>query len=200
MSELPRYQVIYTDPPWRYERGGVQGAIEYPTMTDMELAAMRPQIDTWADEDCVLFMWGTWPRLDWAMELIPAWGFEFVTLGFMWVKTKSEYHPGQLLMACPRLEDLCYMGLGFHARGNTEFCLLAKRGKPGIFAERNIPQLVFEPRREHSRKPDEVRRRIEIAYPEAARLEMFARERAPGWDAWGNEVGKFGSVDRGDAA
>jgi N6-adenosine-specific RNA methylase IME4 len=47
--------------------------------------------------------------------------------------------------------------------------------------------LILAPRREHSRKPDEMRQMIEkVSYE--PRIELFARERFPEWDAWGNEV------------
>lgn len=201
---MSKYGVIYSDPPWKYERpsfhvaGRAAGdaSDRYDLMDLDALMAMRPQLDEWAADDCVLFMWATWPRLDWAIPLGQAWGFEYVTCGFVWVKTTNDYQPGQLLMSCPKLEDLTYMGLGFHARGNTEFCLLFKKGAPGIFADRSIRQLVFAPVREHSRKPDEVRQRIELAYPDKPRLEMFARERAPGWDVFGNQTDKFGAIQR----
>lgn len=199
------FDLIYCDPPWKYERnafwahGALQGeaAFAYDLLDLDQLCGLRTKLDVFAAKDCILFMWVTWPRLDWAMRLGEAWGFEYITCGFVWVKTSADYHPGQLCLAHPTLENLTDLGLGFHARGNTEFCLLWKRGKPGIFEDRNIRQLVFEPRREHSRKPDEVRRRIEQAYPNARRLEMFARDTCPGWSSWGNQVGKFGEQQRG---
>lgn len=40
----------------------------------------------------------------------------------------------------------------------------------------------------HSRKPAEVRERIVRLLGDVPRIELFARERVPGWDAWGNEV------------
>jgi N6-adenosine-specific RNA methylase IME4 len=81
------------------------------------------------------------------------------------------------------------MGLGYWTRANTEPCLLATRGKPKRL-NADVRQGIIEPRREHSRKPDCVHDRIErlVAGPY---LELFARARRPGWDAWGNEVGKF---------
>ena len=44
------------------------------------------------------------------------------------------------------------------------------------------------PQKGHSKKPDETRRRIVELLGDVPRLEMFARQRAEGWDAWGNEV------------
>jgi len=74
-------------------------------------------------------------------------------------------------------------------RANPEQCLLATRGAPRRRA-RDVKRLVVEPRREHSRKPDTVRKRIERLV-EGPYVELFARETRPGWDAWGSELGIF---------
>src|SRR4029077_4776914 len=81
------------------------------------------------------------------------------------------------------------MRLGYWTRSNSEGCLLATRGKPKR-QNADVRQAIIAPRREHSRKPDGIHERIErlVAGPY---LELFARQRRPGWDAWGNEVDKF---------
>ena len=81
------------------------------------------------------------------------------------------------------------MGLGYWTRANTEPCLLATRGKPKRI-NADVRQAIIEPRREHSRKPSLVYQRIErlVAGPY---VELFARARRIGWDAWGDEVGKY---------
>jgi len=110
-------------------------------------------------------------------------GFSYRTVAFTWVKTRAG-------------RGTFPIGLGYWTRANPEQCLLATRGRPKRIA-RNVPQLIISPRREHSRKPDEVRTYIEhlIAGPYC---ELFARSRAPGWDAFGDEAGLFDS--RGNAA
>ena len=79
--------------------------------------------------------------------------------------------------------------MGMWTRSNSEVCLLATRGKPRRLAA-DVRQVIQAPTREHSRKPDEIYGRIERLV-EGPYLEMFARQAWPGWDAWGNEVGKF---------
>ena len=81
------------------------------------------------------------------------------------------------------------MGLGYWTRANSEPCLLATRGKPKRL-NADVRQGIIAPRREHSRKPDEVHGRIErlVAGPY---LELFARAERPGWTVWGNETTKF---------
>jgi N6-adenosine-specific RNA methylase IME4 len=113
------------------------------------------------------------------MDLIRAWGFAYKTVGFYWVKL----NPGT------KGDASFSIGLGYWTRANAEQCLLATRGKPRRRA-RDVERLVVAPRREHSRKPDLVRERIERLV-DGPSLELFARETKPGWDALGAEVGHF---------
>jgi len=126
-----------------------------------------------AAADCALFLWGVWPRLPDVLEVIRAWGFEFKTAAFAWVK---QNRGGEGL----------FTGMGFWTRANSEPCLLATRGSPLRLAA-DVHQVILSPVREHSRKPDEIRSRIErlVAGPY---LELFGREQAPGWTVWGNEI------------
>jgi N6-adenosine-specific RNA methylase IME4 len=137
-----------------------------------------------AADDCVLFLWATDPLLPRALELIEAWGFEYKTVAFYWVKlNRASKHDADY-----------FTGLGYWTRSNPEQCLLATRGKPTRLAK-DVRRLVVARRREHSRKPDGVRERIErlVAGPY---LELFARETKPGWDSWGDQIALFnhGSV------
>jgi len=142
-------------------------------------ALARLPVKDWAADNCVLLMWATDPNMPQAFELIKAWGFEYKTVGFYWVKlNKRVRHPGDF-----------FMGGGYWTRANPEQCLLAVRGEPQR-KSKGVRRLISAPVREHSRKPDEVRTRIEKLV-DGPYLEMFARERFPGWHAWGNEVGKF---------
>lgn len=83
------------------------------------------------------------------------------------------------------------MGLGAYTRANAEVCLLGV--SPGFKAKErvrshSVRQIIEAPWQGHSRKPDEVRRRIVELLGDVPRIELFARQRADGWDAWGNEV------------
>ena len=132
-----------------------------------------------AAPDCALFLWVTDPLLPRAIELIQAWGFEYKTVGFYWVK----------LNARPKHGADFFTGLGYWTRANPEQCLLATRGKP-MRRAKDVRRVVVESRREHSRKPECVRERIErlVSGPY---LELFARETKPGWDCWGNQAKLF---------
>lgn len=178
------YSIIYADPAWHYNNKG-RGAAEnhYATMKVDEICAL-PVKRLARPEGAVLFMWATGPNLlIEAPRVIDAWGFKYKTVGFTWVK----YHE--------KSEKRC-VGGGYWTRSNPEFCLLAVSGKPPERIDRAVRQLVetgtedvvLAPRGEHSAKPPEVRERIVQLLGDLPRVELFARERAAGWDAWGNEV------------
>lgn len=171
---LKKYKVIYCDPPWRYEQKSLRGAAEkqYPTMSDEELYALP--VNAIADEDCVLFLWATFPKLKEALNVIEAWGFHYRTVGFVWLKQN-------------RKSLTWFFGLGFWTRGNAEICLLAVKGNPKRISA-SIHQLIVSPIEQHSKKPDEARNRIVELLGDVPRIELFARQRSDGWDCFGNEV------------
>ena len=172
------YGVIYADPPWDYKgqlqhagpgSGDSGGAIRhYDTVRLRDL--MELDIAGIAAEDALLFMWATSPHLDQAIDLGKAWGFAWATVAFVW--DKQRVNPG------------------FYTMSQCELCLVFKRGRiPTPRGARNVRQLVSEPREEHSRKPEEVRRRIEAMFPRQRKIELFARDAdIHGWDVWGAEI------------
>lgn len=189
---MSRYQVIYTDPAWEHDHQTKHGGTDnhYETFKVHEDEEIKTLVNDWADENCMLLMWGTWPKLREAMLLGDFWGFRYVTCAFVWVKTNLD--PNQGFLCLPQnMEAFTFFGIGYHSASNTEFCLLWKRGQLE-WKDNTIRQLVFDQRREHSRKPDKVRDLISRAYPEAKKIEMFSRRPAtPEWSVWGNETEKF---------
>ena len=140
---IGKYNVIYADPPWRYAQKGLQGAAErhYPTMGIEELCALP--VAELAAPDSVLFLWATFPQLPEALRLIKAWGFQYKSVGFVWLKKNKK-------------ADSWFYGLGFWTRANAEVCLLATRGHPRRKAP-NVHQFIISPIEGHSKKPDEAR-------------------------------------------
>lgn len=186
--EPPRrdYRVIYADPPWTFATYSAKGKgrsaeAHYDTMSLAEIEALP--VASWAAPDAVLLMWATDPLLDRALKVIEHWGFTYKTVGFYWAKLNR----GRSRLAMTERDF--FTGLGFWTRANPEPCLLATRGKPKRRSGA-VQKLVIAPRREHSRKPDEVCQRIEQLC-EGPYLEMFARESRPGWDTWGMQAGLF---------
>lgn len=179
---LGGFQILYGDPAWSYNDKGSNGAADnhYETMSVEQIAALP--VSQIAADDAVLFLWTTWPFLMDARVVMESWGFEYKTLAFLWVKSTTNAKE--------------FFGLGRWTRGNTEPCLLGVRGNPPRRVDAGVRQLVWgepevigAPVGQHSAKPIEVRQRIDqLMGPEPSRLELFARERAPKWHAWGNEV------------
>jgi len=173
------YRTILADPPWKFKNWshvpGHGGAADHYNCLDMDDLRALPVVAA-AAEDACLFLWATDPLLPEAMELMAAWGFWYKTVGFYWVKENAK-------------NGGFFTGMGYWTRANGELCLLGTRGHPKRL-DAGVRRLVVAPRREHSRKPDEVRRGIQrlVAGPY---LEIFAREEAAGWDCWGVECKKF---------
>lgn len=187
---MKKYGIIYADPPWRFTGLGSKGIrsgkmrhdkpelhknipIEnkYPTMSIKELRASP--VKGISDDNCVLFLWTTDAHLPYAIEIMKAWGFDYATVGFTWLKKTSTG------------KQVCYYG--YWTLKGVEMCLLGRKGKPKPINHK-IRQIVEAKRREHSRKPDEVRNRIVELMGNLPRIELFARQKTLGWDVWGNEV------------
>jgi N6-adenosine-specific RNA methylase IME4 len=172
-----KYQIIYADPPWNFKvwskntgKGGRCPDKHYPTMSLDEIKNLPVP----SDNNCALFIWVTYPMLQEGFETIKAWGFSYRTVAFTWAKL----NPKGLGFS---------IGLGYWTRANPEICLLATRGTIKRI-DKSIPNLLVSPRREHSRKPDEIRDRIVKLVGDLPRIELFARQKTEGWDVWGNEV------------
>lgn len=172
------YKVIYADPPWSWKAYSQKGEgrsakNHYSVMRLEDIMGLR--VHDIADEDAVLLLWAIDPMLPQALAVMAAWGFEFKTVGFYWVKENAK-SPG------------FFTGLGYYTRANPEQCLLGTRGKGVARVDKSVRKLVVAPRREHSRKPDVVRHLVERLFGDVPRVELFARDKANGWDVWGNEV------------
>ena len=172
------YQLIYADPPWQFrvhskKVGNRSAERYYPTMSLADIAALP--ISKITAKNSILLMWAIDPMLDVAFDVIRAWGFIFKTVGFYWVKQNIK-SPG------------FFAGLGYYTRANPEQCLLATRGAGLKRIDRSIPRLIVAPRGRHSEKPMEAYNRIERLFGNVSRIELFARRRRTGWDAFGNQV------------
>jgi N6-adenosine-specific RNA methylase IME4 len=154
------------------KRGSGVAENHYPTMRTGDICALP--VAEIAAADCALFLWATFPMLPEALRVISAWGFTYKTVSFLWIKTNKR-------------AGTWFYGMGFWTRSNAEICLLATRGRPER-RSKNIHQLIISPVEGHSKKPDIVRDKILALMGDIPRIELFARQRAPGWDAWGDEI------------
>lgn len=174
-----KYNIIYADPPWSYRDkrdkhprlcGGA--SVHYGTMSTLDICNL-PVCDI-ADENCMLFIWATFPNLPDALKVIDAWGFKYKTLGFSWIKTNKR-------------NGKPFFGIGYYTKSNCEVCLIATKGKP-IKASNSVSSVVIEPIQQHSKKPDCVADKIVQLCGDMPRIELFARSKRDGWDAFGNEI------------
>lgn len=177
-----KYTVIYADPPWAYRQCGATGKSrgtalkQYQTMDTADICKMPIQKITGGGAAC--FMWATFPNIAEAIKVMEAWGFRYKTAAFVWVKKNAK-------------SGTNFWGMGAYTRANAEVCLLGvtqdfKAGER--VRSHRVHQIIEAPFEGHSKKPDETRRRIVELLGDVPRLELFARQRAEGWDAWGNEV------------
>lgn len=208
-----KFDIILTDVPWTYEDGksdiSALGGVSYPKMTTEDLCKL-PVKDI-AAKDCLLFFWATHPKMEEAFQIIRAWGFKPTTTAFVWVKLnpKATYrlerlkrrkmvkeHPDYpenwVPYGTPRdvitVDGGFKSGLGSWTNGNTEFVILAKRGRPKRISK-SVKQLIFAPVSKHSKKPAETYNRISsLVGSDKTKLEMFATSKVEGWTSIGLDV------------
>lgn len=173
-----KYNIIYVDPPWRFNNKNTGGSMtsgaanKYNTMTLEELKEL--DIHSICEDDCVLFMWWVGSQPQEALDLVKSWGFKLKTMkGFDWIKLTKL---GKL-----------FFGMGFWTRAGSESCLIATRGKPKPI-NRGIRAVVKAVNLKHSKKPNVFADKIVELCGNLPRIELFARDRKPGWDAWGDEI------------
>lgn len=173
------YGVILADPAWDYENwseaGNGKNAKGYYDCMKLDDIKALP-VSHLASNDCTLVMWATFPMLPHALEVMDAWDFRYVT-GGAWHKKTSKGNTA--------------FGTGYVLRSSAELFLIGATGKPRQ-RSRSIRNIIEAERREHSRKPDQMFDMIEQLWPDTFKLELFARQRRPGWDAWGNELNNEG--------
>jgi Transcriptional activator, adenine-specific DNA methyltransferase len=176
-----RYAVILADPPWSYygDPNKDQAAGKhYDLMSTADIAALPVRSIT--APSAALFLWATGPRLPEAVKVMEAWGFHYRGAHSVWVKTARD---GRIIN-----------GQGVRptfTKPTTEFLLVGstcRRGRPLPIVTEAQSQVVLSPRGRHSEKPAVFRRRIVELLGDVPRIELFARERVDGWDAWGNEL------------
>jgi len=182
-----KYQIIYADPPWRYETrfdgnmGSRGKGKDYKTITLKNICGLPIQDIT--DNNCILFLWATYPCIKEALEVVKSWGFKYKTVAFTWVKRNRE-------------SGSWFWGMGYYTRANPEICILATKGKIKRISS-SVHSILDNNIMEHSKKPSEARNRIVQLMGDLPRIELFARppkdllfedESYKGWDLWGNEV------------
>ena len=178
-----KYKILYCDPPWEYGNFTNTGPLSVEKRSKFRITPYEGMgldeikqlpINEITDDNAVLLLWVTYPCLQEGFQVIKAWGFEYKTVAFTWVK-RNKNGIGW------------FFGLGNYTRANAEICLLAVKGKGIPVISKNVRQIIDLPITEHSEKPDEVRQRIIKLFGDLPRIELFARTKIFGWDVWGDD-------------
>jgi len=200
-----KYSVIYGDPAWLYSdkcNAGERGvSFKYKEMKTEDICSI--DVASISADDCGLFMWSTMTHLPDALQVMKAWGFEYKTVAFVWVKTPRGKRP-VLRLARDYLYGLynktkwvdipyvdlikLHWGMGSMSRANPELVLYGKKGKPKRMHKGVHSVVISQLEDIHSRKPGEVRNRICRLMGDVPKVELFATEKVPGWDAIGNQI------------
>jgi N6-adenosine-specific RNA methylase IME4 len=165
-----KFRVFYADPPWSYSYGSMPTTnyghhhTHYPTMSLEDICAVP--VKDWAEDNAVLFLWATSPLLKEAFAVVEAWGFAYKS-SFVWDKQIPV--------------------VGHYNGVAHELLLVCTRGACQPDVRKQFNSVVRERKTTHSKKPTVFYDIIETVYPHGRRVELFARNRRQGWDAWGNE-------------
>jgi len=184
---MMKYDLVLCDPPWWYNNrktggerknktkfgGGAQK--HYPLVPDKMMIRLAKVLPRYTERNAIMFMWATYPRLDFAIEVMEAAGFKYRTVGFTWLKTTNDG------------ERFKY-GPGFYTASNPEIVLIGVRGKGFAPKKKMMESIITTPRMEHSVKPD-LHEKLDLMYPFAQKIELFARRASrPNWTYWGNQI------------
>ena len=169
---MKKYNIIYADPPWSYNDKQntkiLGGAIKhYNTMSIKELCELP--IKNISEDKAVMFFWTTSPLLEDSFKVINSWGFKYKT-SFIWDKVSHN--------------------MGHYNSVRHELLLICTKGSGNTPQVKKLFDSVqsIERSKKHSQKPEKFREIIDTLYPNGNRVELFAREKTDGWDAWGDEI------------
>jgi len=170
---IKKYNIIYADPPWKYQESWGNGQVGYNTMTNQQIIDM-PVADI-SEEQAHLYLWVTNPFIAEGLEVCKAWGFDYKTL-ITWVKTYKDGNPE--------------MGMGYYFRGCTEHIIFGVRGKMKCINKTTKNMVMEVNPKKHSQKPHTFKEMIVKTSGDLPRIELFARNVGflkDGWDYWGDE-------------
>tara|TARA_R110002096_G_C14060178_1_gene674281 strand:- start:11 stop:529 length:519 start_codon:yes stop_codon:yes gene_type:complete len=166
-----KYNIIYADPPWKYKRDGNHSAASIYDVMDLE-DIKNLDVNNITDKEAHLYLWVTNPFIQEGLDVCKSWGFNYKTI-LTWVKTYKNKTP--------------IMGMGYYFRGCTEHIIFGVKGKK-LCNNKSTKNIFFDEQRKHSQKPDAIKDLIVNCSGDLPRIELFARQKTPGWDVWGNEV------------
>lgn len=178
-----KYSVILADPPWMYygDPNKPQAAGKHYSMMETKDICSLP-VQSITNKDAACFIWATGPKLPEAIEVMKSWGFFYRGIAYVWIKTNSE---GKIISGQGTRPTF--------VKPTTELVLVGstcKTGRPLPLLTEGQGQVLLasRPKNKHSAKPVEIHHRIVELLGDVPRIELFARDKANGWDIWGNEA------------
>lgn len=173
------YDLICADPPWKQSKGGKKSvrpnssgtALEYPTCSIDEIKEHLKTATDLCGENSVLFLWTIDKYLFEAQRMAEELGYK-LHARMIWDKVTG-------------------IPAAFTVRYGHEYLLYMYKGRlpPVAIGERGKIHTVFrEKARRHSQKPEISFEIMQRLYPDAKKLELYARQERAGWDCWGNEL------------
>lgn len=187
-----KYQVIIADPPWSFDDRLQKmkaptkrsAASQYDVMSIAEIKAL--DIASLADPNgCMLALWVPGSFMEVGLDVMHAWGFK-LKQNYTWVKTKKAKKKVKPLTDPA---DCLAFGMGRLFRQTHETALICTSGKTvyPFLEDHSQRSVCFYPNLGHSRKPPNLHMSLDVMFPKAQRLEMFARQDSPGWTCVGKE-------------
>jgi len=180
------FSTILIDPPWRFQNRTGKVAPEhrrlhrYRTMSFEEIAQLP--VGELAAPKSHLYLWTPNALLPEAIDIMKRWGFRYKT-NIIWYKVRKDGGPDG-------------RGVGFYYRNVTEMVLFGVKGNLRTLAPaRSQVNILISRKQEHSRKPIQLYNTIERCSP-GPYLELFAREKVPGWTQWGDELETYTDTKR----
>lgn len=204
---MSKFDVIVMDAPWSFsdklEMDSVKrgAASQYKLLSNKDIVAL--DVKSIAEDNSVLITWVPSSLLDVGLEAMENYGFNFKQT-WIWVKTKQDPFKSlkkDLKKAIKAGTDVnkvvdsfsldkvlsFYMGRIF--RQTHELCLIGTRGKVSpMLKDKSQRSVSFGAVEKHSKKPEHLQDRLDIMYPSAKKIEIFARRDRVGWTCVGNEI------------
>lgn len=173
------YDIVYTDPPWQQTKGGkrkarpLQGkSLDYPTMDMESIKKIHRIVFEHVNEKHNVFMWTIDKYLHETEQMMNELGYN-LHARFIWDKENGIAPAFTVRYSHEYL-------LWFYKKGRILMPINEMRGK--------YTTVLREPATKHSKKPECVYKMIEDMFPDATKIELFARNERDGWNCWGNEV------------
>jgi N6-adenosine-specific RNA methylase IME4 len=181
----------------------------YAVMSNEDILSLR--IKDIADPNgCVLALWVPSSLLKLGMSVMENWGFECKST-YVWVKTKKEplaqvssaiqnasKSPSvkslkeiiSSIVQHTKLGDMLGFGMGRLFRQSHEICLIGINNNKIYRSLENKSQrsVCMAPNEGHSIKPEALHDSLELMFPNAEKIELFARREKAGWTTLGNEI------------